>query len=225
VPIKVLSNKAARAMKRPRVLVADDHQMLVDALKCVLEPRCEVVGTVNDGRALVAAASALQPDLIVLDIAMPDLNGLDAARRLKQSESKAKLIFLTMHEDPDFVGEAFRVGASAFLLKQSAVLELMDAVEKVLRGGSYVTPRAAKGQANIFLRGPQARETTAEPTLRQREVIQLLAEGRSMKEAADILKITTRTVASHKYAAMELLQLKTNADLVQYAVRHKIVSI
>ena len=144
VAINVLSNKAAPAMKRPRVLVADDHQMLADALKCVLEPRCEVVGTVNDGRALVAAASALRPDLIVLDIAMPDLNGLDAARRLKQSDSKAKLIFLTMHEDPDFVAEAFRAGASAFLLKQSAVLELTDAVEKVLRGGSYVTPRAAK---------------------------------------------------------------------------------
>jgi DNA-binding NarL/FixJ family response regulator len=144
-------------VKRPRVLVADDHQKLMDALKCVLEPRCEVVGTVNDGRALVAAASALQPDPIVLDIAMPGLNGLDAARRLKQSESKAKLIFLTMHEDPDFVGEAFRAGASAFLLKQSAVLELTDAVEKCLGGGSYVTPGAAK---------PQARENAAEPTLR-----------------------------------------------------------
>jgi DNA-binding NarL/FixJ family response regulator len=212
-------------MRRPRVLLADDHQMLVDALKSVLEPRCEVVGTVNNGRALLEAAPTLQPEVIVLDIAMPELNGLDAARHLNRSLPKAKLVFLTMNEDPDLVGEAFRAGASAFLLKQSAASELVDALEKVLKGGSYVTPRAAKGQANIILRAPRAREKAAEPTLRQREVIQLLAEGRSMKEAADILKITRRTVAAHKYEAMELLQLKTNAELVQYAVKHNIVSI
>jgi DNA-binding NarL/FixJ family response regulator len=220
----VMTNQT-RTMKRPRVLLADDHQMLVDALKSVLEPRCEVVGTVNNGRALLEAAPTLQPEVIVLDIAMPEMNGLDAARHLKRSVPKAKLVFLTMNEDPQLVGEAFRAGASAFLLKQAAALELTEAVEKVFNGGSYVTPRAAKGQANIFLRRPQTREKTAEPTLRQREVIQLLAEGRSMKEAAHILKITTRTVASHKYGAMELLQLKTNAELVRYAIKHNIVSI
>jgi DNA-binding NarL/FixJ family response regulator len=212
-------------MKRPRVLLADDHQMLVDALKNVLEPRCEVVGTVNNGNALLKAAPTLQPEVIVLDIAMPEMNGLTAARHLKQSVPKAKLVFLTMNEDPEIVGEAFRAGASAFLLKQSAASELIDALEKVLKGGFYVTPSAAKGQANIFLKGRQTREKAVEPTLRQREVIQLLAEGRSMKEAADILKITRRTVAAHKYEAMELLQLRTNADLVQYAVKHNIVSI
>jgi DNA-binding NarL/FixJ family response regulator len=212
-------------MKSPRVLLADDHQMLVDALKSVLAPRCEVVGTVNNGQALLEAALTLQPEVIVLDIAMPEMNGLTAALRLKHSLPKAKLVFLTMNEDPELVGEAFRAGASAFLLKQSAASELIGALEKVLNGGSYVTPRVGKGQDNIFLRGPQAREKTPEPTLRQREVIQLLAEGRSMKEAADILKITKRTVAAHKYDAMELLQLKTNADLVQYAVKHNIVSI
>jgi DNA-binding NarL/FixJ family response regulator len=223
--VAVLSNEVARTMKRPRVLLADDHQMVADALRGVLEPRCEVVGTVNNGHALLRAAATLQPEVIILDIAMPEMNGLDAARHLKRSVPKAKLVFLTMNEDPELVGEAFRSGASAFLLKQSAAFELTEAVEKVLMGGSYVTPRAAKGQDNIFLRGPQAREKAAEPTLRQREVIQLLAEGRSMKEAADILKITRRTVASHKYAAMELLQLKTNAELVQYAVKHNIISI
>jgi DNA-binding NarL/FixJ family response regulator len=212
-------------MKRPRVLLADDHQMLVDALKSVLEPRCEVVGTVNNGQALLEAALTLQPEVIVLDIAMPEMNGLTAALRLKHSVPKAKLVFLTMNEDPELVGEAFRAGASAFLLKQAAAAELIGALEKVLKGGSYVTPRVGKGQDNIFLKGPQPREKTPEPTLRQREVIQLLAEGRSMKEAADILKITKRTVAAHKYDAMELLQLKTNADLVQYAVKHNIVSI
>jgi DNA-binding NarL/FixJ family response regulator len=212
-------------MKRPRVLLADDHQMLVDALKRVLEPRCEVVGTVNNGRALLEKAPTLQPEVIVLDIAMPELNGLDAARHLKHSVPGAKLVFLTMNEDPQIVREAFRAGASAFLLKQAAASELTDAVEKVLAGGSYVTPHAAKGQDNIFLREPQAREKAAEPTLRQREVIQLLAEGHSMKEAAHILKITTRTVASHKYGVMELLQLSTNAVLVRYAIKHSIISV
>jgi DNA-binding NarL/FixJ family response regulator len=216
---------ATRIMKRPRVLLADDHQMVADALKSLLEPRYEVVGTVNNGHALLKAALSLQPEVIVLDVAMPQMNGLDAARHLKHSVPKAKLIFLTMNEDPQLVGEAFRAGASAFLLKQSAASELTDAVEKVLKGSSYVTSRAAEGQVNIFLRGPQASERTAEPTLRQREVIQLMAEGHSMKEAADILKITPRTVASHKYGVMELLQLKTNAELVRYAIKHNIISV
>jgi DNA-binding NarL/FixJ family response regulator len=214
-----------RTSARPRVLVADDHQMLVDALKRVLEPRCEVVGTVSDGRELLKAAARLQPDIIVLDIAMPQMNGLDAARHLKPAMPKLKLIFMTMNEDPDMVGEAFRAGASAFLLKQGAALELTHAIDKVLKGESYVTPSAAEGQARISLRDPRAREHAAEPTPRQREVIQLLAEGRSMKEVASILQITKRTVAAHKYAVMDLLQLKTNADLVQYAIKHRIISI
>jgi DNA-binding NarL/FixJ family response regulator len=210
---------------RPRVLLADDHQMLVDALKGILEPRCEVVGTAGDGRELLKAAAKLQPDIIVLDIAMPQLNGLDAARHLKPTMPKVKFIFMTMNEDPDLVGEAFRAGASAFLLKRQAAFELTDAVEKVLKGGSYVTPGAAEGQAKISIRNPKAREHVAEPTPRQREVIQLLAEGRSMKEVASILQITKRTVAAHKYAVMDLLQIKTNADLVQYAIKHSIISI
>jgi DNA-binding NarL/FixJ family response regulator len=206
-------------------LLADDHQMLVDALKSVLEPRYEVVGTVRDGRGLVEAAAKLQPEIAVVDIAMPQLNGLDAARQIRHSVPSVKLIFMTMNEDPDMVGEAFRAGASAFLLKQAAAFELTDAIDKVLKGGSYVTPSAAKGQANIALREPRAREHTVEPTPRQREVIQLLAEGRSMKEVASALHITKRTVAAHKYAVMDLLQLKTNADLVQYAIKHRIISI
>jgi DNA-binding NarL/FixJ family response regulator len=199
--------------------------MLADALKGILAPRCEVVGTVSDGRALLEAAAKLQPDIIVLDIAMPLLNGLDAARHLNRTMPNIKLIFMTMNEDPDLVGEAFRAGASGFLLKQAAAFELTDAIEKVLRGGSYVTPSAADGQANISLREPKARDHVAEPTPRQREVIQLLAEGRSMKEVASVLQITKRTVAAHKYAVMDLLQLKTNADLVQYAIRHRIISL
>jgi DNA-binding NarL/FixJ family response regulator len=212
-------------LRRTRVLLADDHQMLVDALKGVLEPQFEVVGTVCDGRALVEATAKLHPDVVVVDIAMPQLNGLDAARQIKRVLPNVKLIFMTMNEDPDLVGEAFRAGGSAFLLKQAAAFELTNAIDKVLKGGSYLTPSAAKGQEEISLRDPKAREHAAEPTPRQREVIQLLAEGRSMKEVASILNITKRTVAAHKYAVMELLQIKTNADLVQYAIKHRIISI
>ncbi len=199
--------------------------MLVDALETVLETRYEVVGKVSDGRALLEAAKRLQPDVTVLDISMPHLNGLDAGRQLKLVLPKVKLIFMTMHEDPYLVGEAFRAGASAFLLKEGAASELTEAIDQVLKGGTYVTPGSSEGLANISLRDPKAREHSPEPTPRQREVIQLLAEGRSMKEVAAELRITTRTVAGHKYAVMELLQLKTNADLVQYAIERKIISL
>jgi DNA-binding NarL/FixJ family response regulator len=212
-------------MTRPRVLLADDHLMLLDALKGLLEPAYSVVGLVLEGRALLKAADRLQPDVVVLDIAMPHLNGLDAGRQLRKKMPAVKLIFLTMNEDPYMVGEAFRAGASAFLLKQAAGMELTDAIAKVLKGGTYVTPRAAKGQTNISLREPQDRDHAPEPTSRQREVIQLLAEGRSMKEAAHILNITVRTIAAHKYSVMDLLQIKTNAELVQYAVKHGIISV
>jgi DNA-binding NarL/FixJ family response regulator len=142
-------------MRRPRVLLADDHLMLLDALKGLLEPTYSVVGLVIDGRELLKAAEQLSPDIIVLDIAMPQLNGLDAGRQLKQSMPGVKLIFMTMNEDPYLVGEAFRAGASAFLLKQAAGLELNEAIELVLKGGSYVTPSATKGLAKISLREPQ----------------------------------------------------------------------
>jgi DNA-binding NarL/FixJ family response regulator len=161
----------------------------------------------------------------VLDIAMPELNGLDAARQVRQSMPKVKLIFLTVNKDPYIVREAFRAGASAFLLKQSAALELTEAIRQVLRGGTYVTPRISEGLTNISLRPPKEREHVPEPTPRQREVIQLLAEGRSMKQVADALHITPRTVAEHKYKVMEVLQLKSNSDLVQYAIKHGIIFI
>jgi DNA-binding NarL/FixJ family response regulator len=212
-------------MKRPRVLLADDHQMLLDALKELLEPSYEVVGLVTDGRALLKASEKLQPDIIVLDIAMPKLNGLDAGRQLKQSMPSVKLVFMTMNEDPYLVAEAFRAGASAFLLKQAAGIELNRAIERVLKGGTYVTPSVAKGLGDISLRDPKNREVAPEPTARQREVIQLLAEGRTMKEVARLLYITPRTVAAHKYTVMELLQLKTSAELVQYAIKHRIISV
>ena len=210
-------------MSRPRVLLADDHLMLVDALKKILEPDCEVVGSVGDGLALLKAADKLRPDIIILDIAMPLLNGLDAGRQLKRDIGAVKLIFLTMNEDPYLVGEALRAGASAYVLKSDAVFELTKAITEALKGRTYVTPCVSVGLANISLRDPQAREHSPEPTVRQRQVIQLLAEGRAMKEIADLLNITMRTVASHKYRVMELLQIKTSAELVRYAVKQRIV--
>jgi DNA-binding NarL/FixJ family response regulator len=208
---------------RPRVLLADDHLMLVEALKKVLEVEYDVVGSVGDGLALLNAAEKLRPDVVVLDIAMPLLNGLDAGRQLRHNFPSVKLVFLTMNEDPYLVGEAFRAGASAYLLKQGAALELTKAISDVLKGLTYVTPCIAGGLANISLLDPEAREQAPQPTARQRQVIQLLAEGRSMKEIADLLHITMRTVASHKYRVMEILQIKTSAELVRYAVKHRIV--
>ena len=210
-------------MGRTRVLLADDHLMLVEALKKVLETDYDVVGSVGDGLALLNAAENLRPDVIVLDIAMPLLNGLDAARQLRNNLPAVKLVFLTMNEDPYLVGEAFRSGASAYLLKQGAALELTVAISDVLKGKTYVTPCIAGGLANISLLDPETREHAPQPTARQRQVIQLLAEGRSMKEIADLLHITMRTVASHKYRVMEILQIKTSAELVRYAVKHRIV--
>src|SRR5271163_3821820 len=212
-------------MRRTRVLLADDHQMLVDALKSVLEPRCEVVGSVTDGRSLLDAAEKLRPDVIVLDIAMPQLNGLDAGRKLQQKMPAVKLIYMTMNEDPYLVGEAFRAGASAFLLKQAAGFELIDAIEKVLKGGKYLTPRAAKGLTSISLREPKSREHAPGPSGREREVIQLLAEGRTMKEGAGVLRVTSRTGAAHKDRGGELRESEGDAELVQYAIKSKIISV
>lgn len=212
-------------MNRPRVLLADDHRMFTDALTSLLEPRYEVVGTVSDGHALLEVAAHLNPNIVVLDITMPRLNGLDAARQLKAKMPKIKLIFLTMHDDPDLVRETFRAGASAFLLKETDKSELFHALDKVLKGDSYITPSLTERLAEISLRDPEDREHAPEPTPRQREVIQLLAEGNSMKQVAFELNITRRTVACHKYAAMALLSLKSNSELVQYALKHKIISI
>jgi DNA-binding NarL/FixJ family response regulator len=205
--------------------LADDHLMLIGAFKSVLEPKYEVVGLVTDGRALLEAAERLQPDIIVTDIAMPQLNGLDAARKLKEITPGIKLIFITMNPDPFIVREAFRAGAAAFLLKQEACSGLPAAIEQVLKGGTYVSPQTAEGQTNISLREPKDREHASEPTARQREVIQLLAEGLSMKQVADALKITKYTVALHKYTVMQKLQIKSSAELVQYAIKHNIISV
>jgi DNA-binding NarL/FixJ family response regulator len=211
-------------MLRPRVLLADDHRLLREAFAQLLQPRCEVVGAVADGRALLDAAPRLRPDIVVLDIAMPLLNGLDAARLLRQKMPEVKVIFLTVSEDPDLAAEAFRAGASGFLLKNSAASELLQAIEEVFQGRSYVTPLATQGLVGSFVRAAEVGKKSGDLSQRQREVLQLLAEGRTMKEIARILKITARTVAFHKYSMMQELGIRTSAELVQFAVKQHLVS-
>ncbi len=208
---------------RCRVLMADDHTLLLEAFEKLLEHDYTVVGGVSDGRALLSAAAELKPDVIVLDIAMPLLNGLDAARKLKKTMPKVKLIFLTMNQDPNVAKEAFRAGASGYLLKTSASSELTKAIKEALCGRSYVTPAITQGMVESFIRQPGDDRDAPKLTPRQREVLQLLAEGRSMKEAANILNVKPRTVAFHKYRMMEQLNLKNNADLIQLAVRECII--
>jgi DNA-binding NarL/FixJ family response regulator len=211
-------------MSRPRILLADDHRMLREAFARLLETHCDVVGAVADGRALLAAAPELQPDIVVLDIAMPLLNGLDAARQLKRLMPKVKIIFLTMSEDPDVAAEAFRAGASGFLLKNSAASELLQAIQEVFRGRSYVTPQATQGMIERLIHREDPLHKPAELSPRQREILQLLAEGHTMKEIARILKITPRTVAFHKYSMMEVLGVASSAELVQFAIKHHIIA-
>ena len=210
-------------MKLPRVLLADDHTILTEAFRKLLSSRYEVVGTVSNGRALVEAALTLKPDVIVADIGMPLMNGLEAARQLKYKIPAIKLVFVTMNEDPDIAAEAMRIGASGYLLKSSAASELFHAIQAALRAKTYVTPQIARGMREAFIRNPERKPHGKALTSRQREVVQLLAEGRSMKEAADVLNVAPRTVAFHKYRIMEEWGLRTTADLVQFAIKSRII--
>lgn len=215
-------------MKRPRVLLADDHTLILEGFRKILESHCEVVGTVEDGRALLAAAQKLQPDVILLDISMPLLNGIDAARQLKTTVPGAKLIFLTMHADPAYVTEAFRAGASAYVLKRSAASELTGAIQEVLKGRCYVTPLVTKDVLQSVL-GPSPGQSPPRSspalTARQREVLQLVAEGHSMKEMAALLHVSVKTVEFHKARIMQQLGLRTTADLTKYAIAHGLISL
>src|SRR5580698_812412 len=210
-------------MDRPRILIADDHTLVAEAFKKVLEPEFQVVKLVSDGRSLLTAAIELKPDVVLLDLSMPLLNGVDAGQELKKVLPKTKLIVLTMNEDPDIASKALRHWASGYLLKKSAGVELQKAILEVLRGHSYVTPSIAQKLMDEFVRDPRP-DRSKELTQRQRQVLQLLAEGRSMKEAAAVLDIAVRTIAFHKYRIMEDFGLKTNADLVRFAIREHIIS-
>jgi DNA-binding NarL/FixJ family response regulator len=204
-------------MRPARLVLADDHALVLAGLRKLLEPEFEVVAAVEDGRALVEAVVRLRPDVVLLDISMPLLNGLEAARQLKERAPESKLIFVTMHADVDYVAEAMRAGASGYLLKRSAAGELVAAIRRVLDGGAYVTPLAHRASG---VRGRSPGGLTA----RQREVLQLVAEGRSTKEIAAILRVSVKTVEFHRSALASRLGLRTTAELTRYALERGIIS-
>ena len=210
-------------MARPRVLLADDHSLLLEAFQRFLEPTCEVVGAVEDGCALLDAARTLRPDVAVVDIAMPRLNGLEAGRRLKEIVPLTKIIYLTMNTDPHLAVRATREGASGYLLKTSAGSELLHAIQLAMKGKRYVTPKIQLAMDDAFMWDPEGKTAEREFTPRQREVLQLLAEGKSMKEAADVLNVATRTIAFHKYRMMENFGIKTTAELIQMGIKKKVL--
>ena len=211
-------------MPRTRVLLADDHVVVAQGLETLLKESFELVGVVHDGRALVDAAEKFRPDVIVTDISMPLLNGLDAIRQIRARRPDTKVIVLTMHRETQLAADAFRAGASGYLLKVSPGEELITAIGQVALGRAYVTTLLAKDLITLLLEAVRETSTAGTPlTPRQREVLQLIAEGRTMKEVASILHISPRTAESHKYEIMETLGMKTTAALIQYAVRLKLI--
>lgn len=210
-------------MTLPRVILADDHALVAEALAKLVAPQFEVVARVSDGRALLDAALSLKPDIIVVDVAMPLMNGLEASRQIKAKMPGVKFIFLTMNEDPELAVVAMKEGASGYVLKKSVGSELLQAMQAALRGKTYVTTEIARGMEESFIRDPRGPRLEKSLTPRQREVVELLAQGKSMKAVAEILEVTPRTVAFHKYRVMHEFGIKTNAELVQYAIKNRIV--
>jgi len=207
---------------RPRVLVADDHRIVAEGICALLEPACNVIGIVKDGRELISEASKLNPDVIVLDVGMPLMNGLEAAERLKDSLPGTKFVFLTMQDDANLAAAALKLGAIGFVLKHAAASELRSAVSQVLDGKAYITPKLRA--VNVAEREIRARQFSKQLSPRQMEVLQLLAEGRPMKEIANILKVSEKTVMFHKYNIMETFNLKNNTELVLLALKHHLIS-
>jgi DNA-binding NarL/FixJ family response regulator len=215
-------------MPKTRVLLADDHAIVVDGLSALLKDSYDLVGVAKDGRALLEAVRELKPDVVVTDVSMPVLNGVDATEQIKALSPDTKVVVLTMHNEPELAVQAFRAGALGYVLKTSAGEELITAIEEVSKGRAYLTPLIAKDLITVLIEA-QSREpakANASPlTSRQRQVLQLVAEGRTMKEIAAVLKISPRTAESHKYEMMNVLGLTTTAELIQYAIRMKLVSV
>jgi DNA-binding NarL/FixJ family response regulator len=210
---------------RPRVLLADDHTLMLDGIKLMLQPEFDLVGSVEDGQELLRMASKHKPDVILVDISMPLLNGIDAARQLRKVLPSAKLIFVTMHADPDYVTEAFRLGASGYVLKRAAATELLTAIHEVLRGNKYVSPSVTGNTLDLLLASRNDAATSEQRlTPRQREILQLVAEGKNRKELAAILNITVKTVEFHKAALRNDLSLRTVADYTRYAIAHGMIA-
>lgn len=205
-------------MKPIRVVIADDHTLVLEAFRQLLTHDVDVVGTAADGRELITVVKKLKPDVVVSDISMPQLNGLDACIKLLKLFPDLKFIALTVRDEPDLVAEVMRAGAKGYLLKNSAVTELLQAIQAVANGSTYVTPLVTASMIGTLIKGSKS-SLVKKLTVRQREILQLLAEGNTMKEVADILCITPRTVAFHKYRIMESLDIHNNADLVKYAMK------
>lgn len=213
-------------MRKTRVLLADDHQIVLEGLKSLLEPEFELVGTVTDGRALVNEALKLNPDVIVVDISMPLLNGIEAVRQIRKTEERIKVVFLTMHPDASYAAMAFDAGASGYVLKNSASRELITAIGEAMKGRTYVTPMIAGELLQTYKKSrPGEKKYKKKLTHRQEEILQLLAEGLSAKEIADRLCISPRTVETHKYNMLQELNLNTTADLIKFAIKHGLTSI
>jgi len=213
-------------MNCPRVLLADDHQIIIDGLCSLLRDQVQLVGTVRDGRALLDAARELHPDLVITDISMPLLNGLDAVKQLRKQPLPPRRIVLTMHPDTHLAAEAFRAGAAGYLLKHSAGDELIQAIQEVMAGRAYLTPLIARDLIALLIEARNEPRGEGERiTPRQREVLQLVMEGKTMKEVAHILKISTRTAETHKYDMMSQLGIETTAGLIQYGIKIGIVSL
>jgi len=208
---------------RARLLIADDHTLLAEACKNLLEPEFEVVGIVDNGRELLRMACELKPEVVVLDIAMPQLNGLDAGDQIKRLLPATKLVYLTVNMSPEVAAEAFRRGASGYVVKTSAAAELITAIRRELKSESYLSSIITKETVSFLLRSRQSYVEEKRITSRQSEILQLLAEGMSMKEIAGVLNVKPGTVAFHKYRIMETLGLKTNAELIQYALKHHLI--
>jgi DNA-binding NarL/FixJ family response regulator len=213
-------------MRKTRILLADDHQIVLEGLKNLLEPEFEIVGTVEDGRALVAKALKLHPDVIVVDISMPLLNGIEAVRQIKKIDERSKIIFLTMHPDVTYATSAFDAGASGYVLKNSASRELVTAIREAVKGKTYVTPIIAGELIQSFKYFRPGENTMVRKlTDRQKEILHLVAEGYSAKEIANMLSISPRTVETHKYNIMQELNLKTTADLIKFAIKHNLTTL
>jgi DNA-binding NarL/FixJ family response regulator len=224
VTLAVLTGTRMSNRHRTRLLIADDHTLVAEACKNLLEPEFEVVGIVDNGRTLLQQVRELKPEVVILDIAMPQLNGLDAGDQIKRLLPATKLVYLTMNVSPEVAAEAFRRGASAYVVKHAAASELITAVRRAIRSESYLSPNITKETVDYLLRSGTTYAKEKRITHRQSEILQLLAEGMSMKEVANILNLKPGTVAFHKYRIMQTLGLKSNAELLQYAIQHHLVA-
>jgi DNA-binding NarL/FixJ family response regulator len=209
---------------RSRLLIADDHTLVAEAIKSILEPEFQVIGIVNNGRDLLQIGGELKPDVVIIDIGMPQLNGLNAGEQLKRLLPSCKLVYLTMNMNPEVAAEAFRRGASGYVVKSAAAGELITSIRRALRSESYLSPLITRDTVDFLLRGGKSFNSEKRLTRRQSEILQLLAEGMSMKEVANVLNLKPGTVAFHKYNLMQTLGVKTNAGLLQYAIKHHLIT-